>query len=76
MSAVGDETGQEACVGSSVRMRWLLTYSRGINLGIQPGLADEVDDPFLGLIRGHSELLRKHAGRERAEEAAKSQTKE
>lgn len=33
----------------------------GVYFCVQPGIADEVDDPSLGLVGGHVQLVRQHA---------------
>lgn len=37
------------------------SHQLGVDLCVQPGVADEVDDPSLGLLGGHVQLVRQHA---------------
>ena len=39
----------------------------GVNFGVEPGVADEVDNPPLGLLRCHVELVRQHAAKREEE---------
>lgn len=36
----------------------------GVDLGIQPGIADQVDDPAFGFVRFHVQLIGQHADRD------------
>lgn len=39
-------------------------HQLGVNLCVQPGVADEIDDPSLGVLGGHVQFVRQHAVKE------------